>query len=215
MEFTGFSPEMIDFLWGIRMNNNRDWFQAHKEDYLNFLYRPMLAFAEAIRDPFRDVPGMGCKVSRIYRDMRMHRPGGPYKESLWISFRPDAYYWGEHPCLYFDVHPEGAEYGFVIWHPQTAVLTRFRAELLENPDRFLSIAEMAERETGLSLEGQEYKRKKPFTDPRTERFMNRKNLMCCRAVPPGPELFDPALADTVRDMLQKLLPLYEYFLSLE
>ena len=103
----------------------------------------------------------------------------------------------------------------MIWHPQTAVLTRFRAKLLENPDRFLSIAETAERETGLSLEGQEYKRKKPFTDPRTERFMNRKNLMYCREVPPGPALFDPALADTVRDTLQKLLPLYEYFLGLE
>ena len=24
--FTGFTPETIDFLWGIRMNNNRDWF---------------------------------------------------------------------------------------------------------------------------------------------------------------------------------------------
>ena len=65
MEFTGFSPEMIDFLWGIRMNNNRDWFQSHKEAYLNCLYRPMLAFAEAIREPFRDVPGMACTIYRI------------------------------------------------------------------------------------------------------------------------------------------------------
>ena len=23
--FTGFSPETVDFLWGIRMNNNREW----------------------------------------------------------------------------------------------------------------------------------------------------------------------------------------------
>ena len=29
MEFQGFSPETIDFLWGIRMNNNRDWFLEH------------------------------------------------------------------------------------------------------------------------------------------------------------------------------------------
>ena len=27
--FEGFYPETIDFLWGIRMNNNRDWFTAH------------------------------------------------------------------------------------------------------------------------------------------------------------------------------------------
>ena len=28
--FQGFTPETIDFLWGIRMNNNRDWFTANK-----------------------------------------------------------------------------------------------------------------------------------------------------------------------------------------
>ena len=28
--FEGFSPETFDFLWGIRMNNNRDWFMEHK-----------------------------------------------------------------------------------------------------------------------------------------------------------------------------------------
>ena len=27
--FEGFSPETVDFLWGIRMNNNRDWFLEH------------------------------------------------------------------------------------------------------------------------------------------------------------------------------------------
>ena len=28
--FNGFTPAAIDFLWGIRFNNNRDWFQEHK-----------------------------------------------------------------------------------------------------------------------------------------------------------------------------------------
>ena len=32
--FTGFTPETIDFLWGIRMNNNREWFQANKKQYV-------------------------------------------------------------------------------------------------------------------------------------------------------------------------------------
>ena len=30
--FEGFTPETIDFLWGIRMNNNRDWFLEHKSN---------------------------------------------------------------------------------------------------------------------------------------------------------------------------------------
>ena len=38
--FQGFSPETIDFLWGIRMNNNREWFLPHKQQYIDALYEP-------------------------------------------------------------------------------------------------------------------------------------------------------------------------------
>ena len=39
--FQGFSDATIDFMWGIRFNNERSWFQAHKEDYVNCFYEPM------------------------------------------------------------------------------------------------------------------------------------------------------------------------------
>ena len=38
--FEGFSPETVDFLWGIRMNNNREWFAENKKNYVNYLYEP-------------------------------------------------------------------------------------------------------------------------------------------------------------------------------
>ena len=39
--FTGFTDATVDFMWGIRFNNERAWFEAHKEDYLQSFYRPM------------------------------------------------------------------------------------------------------------------------------------------------------------------------------
>ena len=72
--FTGFTPETVDFLWGIRMNNDRDWFLAHKQQYVDSLYEPMKALGQALFQPFADSPGNICKVSRIYRDQRMHPP---------------------------------------------------------------------------------------------------------------------------------------------
>ena len=36
--FTGFTPETVDFLWGIRLNNNREWFLANKKQYVDTLY---------------------------------------------------------------------------------------------------------------------------------------------------------------------------------
>ena len=90
--FRGFSPETIDFLWGIRLNNNRDWFTAHKQEYQRTLYEPMKELAQVLYAPLREVPNMTCKVSRIYKDARMH-PAVPYKESLWISMRPEDLPW--------------------------------------------------------------------------------------------------------------------------
>jgi uncharacterized protein (DUF2461 family) len=39
--FTGFTDETVDFMWGIRFNNERGWFEAHKEIYRNHFYLPM------------------------------------------------------------------------------------------------------------------------------------------------------------------------------
>ena len=72
--FSGFTPETVDFLWGIRMNNNRDWFQEHKKQYVDTLYNPMKELGQELYQPFLDRPGYILKVSRIYRDARMHPP---------------------------------------------------------------------------------------------------------------------------------------------
>ena len=44
--FEGYSPETVDFLWGIRLNNNREWFTQHKKDYANYLYEPTKALGK-------------------------------------------------------------------------------------------------------------------------------------------------------------------------
>ena len=44
--FTGFTDETVDFMWGIRFNNERTWFEAHKETYLKAFYEPMRALGD-------------------------------------------------------------------------------------------------------------------------------------------------------------------------
>ena len=117
MEFQGFSPETVDFLWGIRMNNNREWFLEHKKEYVNYLYEPMKALGRDLFQPFLDKPGNLLKVSRIYRDTRLHHPL-PYKESLWICIRHDVEWWAENPCLFFEITPDDISYGFAWLRPR-------------------------------------------------------------------------------------------------
>ena len=103
--FQGFTPETVDFLWGIRLNNQRDWFLAHKQQYVDTLYEPMKALGKELFQPFLDKSGHLLKVSRIYRDARLHHPL-PYKESLWLSIRQDVDWWMENPTLFFDIRRE-------------------------------------------------------------------------------------------------------------
>lgn len=210
--FQGFCPETVDFLWGIRLNNNREWFEAHKKEYQETLYQPMKALGEEIFSRFRDVPNLACKVSRIYKDARLHPPV-PYKESLWISMRPDGLPWSEQPTLYFEIRPEGYSYGFVLWHPRTEAMNRYRSLLDARPDDFLKLIEKTEASSHVSLTGMEYYRKKNCGDPRIAPYYNLKNLEMDVDRKPDELLFSSELASTVTETLQALYPMYEYCLK--
>ena len=209
--FEGFSPETVDFLWGIRMNNNRDWFLEHKKDSVNYLYEPMKALGQELFRPFADKPGNLLKVSRIYRDARMHHPL-PYKESLWICIRQDVERWAENPCLFFEICPEGVSYGFFFWKPRVTALEDFRSDIANRPEEFLSLIKKTEKATGLPILAESYKRPKEAPDPRLAPYYGwRGNISCIVEEPVSPEMFGPELGQRAGAFLTKLIPLYDYF----
>lgn len=207
--FEGYCPETVDFLWGIRLNNNREWFMAHKPDYVKYLYEPTKELGKALLDIVK--PGTLVKVSRIYRDSRMHHPL-PYKESLWICIRQDVQWWGENPCLYFEINPEGVDYGFFIWQPRVSTMADFRRDISEHPDAFLKLIRKTEKATGVQIQAECYKRSKPTDDPRLERFFAWKGKIGCTIHEDFSDAtFGPELGDRVLAFLEKLIPLYDYF----
>ncbi len=209
--FTGFTPETMDFLWGIRMNNNRDWFTQHKGDYVRTLYEPMKELGQAVFQPFLERPGNLLKVSRIYRDARMHPPT-PYKESLWLCIRRDVDWWAENPCLYFELNPEGANYGFFYWKPRTSMLEDFRRNISAKPDDFLKLISDTEATVGQPVTAECYKRPKPTDNPALIPYFAWKGQIgCTREIAPGDRLFGSQLEEEVSGFFEALTPLYEYF----
>ena len=209
--FEGFTPETIDFLWGIRMNNNRDWFLAHKEQYLKTLYEPMKALGQQLFAPFLDRPGNILKVSRIYRDARLHHPL-PYKESLWCCIRQEVDWWAENPCLFFEIRPEGVSYGFTLWRPKVVTMDTFRRQIEASPEPFLSLIRSTEQATGLPVTAECYKRPKVPTNPTLAPYFAWKaDISCIRAEEVGEDIFGPALGDRACTLIEQLVPLYDYF----
>ena len=209
--FQGFTPETVDFLWGIRMNNNRDWFLEHKKQYVDTLYEPMKALGQELFQPFLDKSGDILKVSRIYRDARLHHPE-PYKESLWICIRQDVEWWAENPCLYFEIRPEGVSYGLIWWRPRVATLETFRQAIAAQPQEFLDLMERTQAATGTPVTANLYKRPKETENPSlTPYFAWKGNIACVRDEPVSEDIFGPALGQRVKEFLDQLIPLYDYF----
>ena len=209
--FEGFTPETVDFLWGIRMNNNREWFMEHKKDYVSTLYEPMKALGKELFEPFLEKPGNILKVSRIYRDARLHYPV-PYKESLWICIRQDVAWWAENPCLYFEIRPEGVSYGFIHWRPRTSTLETLRKEWANRPEEFLELIHSTEEATGLPITADLYKRPKEAPIPELAPYYAWKgNISCVVEEEFSPETFGPELGQRAKKLLTQLIPLYDYF----
>ena len=52
--FQGFSGKIPDFFWELRFNNEKAWFQEHKEAYQHDVQQPFRALADELFDWFQE-----------------------------------------------------------------------------------------------------------------------------------------------------------------
>ena len=131
--FTGFTDATVDFLWGIRFNNERPWFEAHKEIYLSELYRPMKDLGAEIYDFLseqRPDDPMVCRVSRIYRDARRLHGRGPYKDHLWFCVERPTEDWTTRPTFWFELGPDYWGYGMGCWMARPMDMAKLRSRIV-------------------------------------------------------------------------------------
>ncbi|MBR3753011.1 MAG: DUF2461 family protein, partial [Ruminiclostridium sp.] len=106
--FQGFSEATNEFLWGIRFNNEKPWFEAHKQEYIDHVQEPLRQLAKEIYERFTakypDLP-LNLRISRIYRDARRLHGRGPYKSNLWFTLRMAGEDWAQMPAFWFGIHP--------------------------------------------------------------------------------------------------------------
>jgi uncharacterized protein (TIGR02453 family) len=78
----------LEFLADLRTHNNRDWFEAHRDDYLAARAN-VVAFAEAVTAALNQTDVIDqYRVYRIYRDLRFTKDRSrPYKEHFGGYFR--------------------------------------------------------------------------------------------------------------------------------
>lgn len=215
--FQGYTQETVDFLWGIRFNNNREWFLSRKEIYQRALLQPTKDLADQVYDALaaelKDEPLM-VKVSRIYRDARRLFGRGPYKDHLWFSVAVGDRDWTGRPTFFFEISPEYYSYGMGFWEAGMELMNRYRRRIDEHPEELAALARRISERGIFTLEGPAYAKPKGDVGPLLQPWYQKKSVYLERSVPLDELMFSPALADRVIADLKELVPLYRYFAAL-
>jgi uncharacterized protein (TIGR02453 family) len=137
-------PETIGFLKKLSKNNNKQWFDSHKEEYLaakedfEALVTDVLSGLSEQDAAFKQQKAKDC-VMRIYRDIRFSADKTPYKSNFAAGFSAG----GRKSAgggYYLHIEPGGKCFaGGGMWMPESQVLKAIRQEIDYNFDEFQRI----------------------------------------------------------------------------
>lgn len=212
--FQGFTDATVDFMWGIRFNNERGWFMEHKQVYQEALLQPVKELGaevyEAVHEMLPDEPLM-LKVSRIYRDARRLFGRGPYKDHLWWCIRTGDKDWTGRPTFWFEIAPEYYSFGLGFWAPAPALMEAYRKRIDAHPEELLALSRQLEKDGVFSVQGPEYARSRGEVCEELRSWYQKKSLSVSWEGPLDERIYSPQLAQDIIAGFKSLLPLYRYF----
>lgn len=167
--FVGFGKQTFSFLQNLAENNNRDWFQAHKQEYLDHVQAPAVFFVTEMGERLRSIsPGIqfdtrtngAGSLMRIYRDIRFSKDKTPYKTRLGIVFWEGSRKKMECPGYYVHIDTTGAKiYGGMHMFPKHFLpLFRNAVDGAKAGPALGKAIEAVERKGEYQVEGERYKR---------------------------------------------------------
>jgi uncharacterized protein (TIGR02453 family) len=145
--FAGFPPEALSFFRRLKRNNNRPWFQKHKDEYEENVRFPMQCLIAGLGPRMADVaPDFDFdpkkSIFRIYRDTRFSNNKTPYKTNIAAYFQARGKKSpAERPGLYVGIELGEIFIGGGLYMPSGDQLKSIRQSLVEHPDEYLSLIE--------------------------------------------------------------------------
>ena len=218
--FDGFSRNTLKFLKSLEANNNKAWFEKHRDEYNKFVLEPLRNLVTDLGEFMLDIdpcfeitPVVNKTISRIYRDTRFSRDKSPYRSTVWIIFKNKNKDWATLASGYFfELSVNSYRYGMGFYNAAPLIMAKFREMIDENPEEFLKTISFFEKQKNLVLEGEKYKRIIDKTKPeKIQNWYQRKNmyLVCNRKI--DKTLFSDKLVDNLASNFKMISPLYHYF----
>jgi uncharacterized protein (TIGR02453 family) len=185
-EFTGWTGDFQGFFLGLKVNNSKAYFEAHRRKYEQDVKRPMVALLADLEPEFGP-----SRLSRPNRDIRFSADKSPYKTNIYATTPAGGY-------VALDAAGLVVGGGRHVMEP--AQLARFReAVAASGSGGELALIIAGLREKGYEVAGQELKRvPPPFAQdhPRSD-LLRHKRLIYWQRWTVEPWIATPAARERV------------------
>jgi uncharacterized protein (TIGR02453 family) len=214
------SSNSLIFLKNLKKNNNKEWFEANREKYIeaknNFeefitiLLEKMVLFDSDLKD----LSAKDC-IFRINRDVRFSKDKTPYKISRSASFNK-AGKKSINAGYYFHLQPDGNSFvGGGLWMPQSTELKKLRQEIdycFPEFKKIISAASFKKHYRELEKEEKQmlvnipkgYHKENPAID-----FLRMKSFVATRNMSDA-EILSADLLDQTIQSFKALMPLVKF-----
>jgi len=186
-KFTGWKGDFRGFFLGLRTNNNKAYFEAHRRQYEDEVKSPLVALLADLEDEF----GPPRRISRPNRDIRFSADKSPYKLNIYADCEKGGY---------IALDADGLVAAGGRYMVEDVQLKRLRAAVADNGSGTELVRIVDElRRKGYDVEGQELKRVPspyPQDHPRAD-LLKHKRLIYWKRWPAGPWIATAKARDRV------------------
>ena len=224
MQFKGFSNKTIEYLHNVRANNSKAWYEAHREDYKQYVRQPFMDLVEELTPVVREIDPdfitepVKC-LSRIYRDARFTKDKHLYRDSAWIVFRRPTENNLEGPAFFAEIMRDGCRYGMGAYDSSPKTMAAMRKFIVDSPETFAEAANPL-TENGLLILGEKYKRLPAGFTERADSFGLRpwyemKNFFISSPTLPHEAFFSPDIVSEISEKFSLTGPFYKLLCEIE
>lgn len=147
-QFSGFPRQTPMFLRDLHANNDKTWFEAHRDEYDAYFMAPARSFVAAIGERITSissgvqaVPKVNGSIMRINRDTRFSKDKTPYKTHLDLMFWEGEGRARECPAFVFRLTADGLIVGAGKHGFSPEMLKAYRAAV-DDDDKGSALAEV-------------------------------------------------------------------------
>ena len=226
-QFPGFSQAALDFLENLAANNNKEWFDEHKEIYQKEIIALVPAFVAALGERLQQIsPGItydtrtngAGSMMRIYRDTRFAKDKTPYKTNIAFAFWEGPRKKMENPSFGFQFGTWGAGLYAGQWVFPKDLLPRYQQAVADDKQgaALETVIAAIENAGAYSVQGEQYKkvpRGYPADHPRADLLRYKGLHVSSPQLEPG-ILLTADLVDVLFDHCRKMAPLQQWLVQL-